>query len=1381
MIRIRWFFITLILLAASCASAQVTEGYMWEQKTCDGSVKSFTFSFKIRAATEVVVYAMDTTTTPYTSATLTSGTDYTLSVYNGRYPATGGTITTTLAYPSTTYLIITTDIALTQSGQLATGAWDPLTVQYMIDKSRAIDNEQDRRLAQTLHNPSTINPNVTTELPGLGSAGYVYRAANGVPSLKSGLTPDANLERLATNENIQDFADFEPNDAGASYPDYPAVAWLWFDYTKSWGKKLISDLGSTLLGVPTVLDGQRALDLEPGVDVQAYDPNLQAIAALNTTAHGRGLLDDANAAESRASIDAQRKLVFDVNEYGAEGDGVTGDSAAINAALAAGSGATVVFAAGTYLLDSAISVPDDVTVEFLPGAMIDLDDYNFDADNVIAGRYQIFDYTGTGVARLGTGSDYDFNFHYPDPAYPQWWGAFGDDDVDDADAIQNCLNSLGLSLAAGNTMSGRVDFGPGRFLIDHTIRINWFTTDGTAGDDFSLGGLDNLSFGGSPARWGAVNLVIQGSGARYVAGYGEDAAGGTEFEWNTTDEGPVFWVVNGRGVQFRDLAINGDSLTADTGIWLTGTTSGTRLDNLQIAECKIGVRQGCNVHWSFDPVTFSNYETAGVQAQGGMSVDMTYGTMVMMYNCTAGWSNESNQSIHTVLQLLAVNGPDTDDSYGIYLANGKMDVGELYVSEVEYGLRALGGSFTLSGRGHCEDFAPTADDAHTIKANGVGVLIVNGLDCPNDVTITDSGGYNCYAYLNGLGIAGDLTIGGAGSGSYRHSVSVDNCKVTGTLDLSTNSARLDYSQRTCNFTGELASPVTGWASCDSFSQVGCQYSSSLTDTALASDVHAGKSLYAAAGLTVANGPTSAGYVDFYDNGNNYMRQQAAASIGSNFTVTWPDAVPGSTSYLQMSTAGVLDYNTPSGAGDMEKATYDTDASGYADGNDAVPYGAGWADSNDAAPMAAVYAAILAAGGHDAVTISEELNFLLLLTGQALDFNDVAANYVLAGPTTGAAAKPTLRALVAGDIPDISGTYQTVLTNSAGLAGALSDETGSGAAVFADTPTLVTPILGTPTSGTLTNCDGTAASLTAGTATVATTVTITDNEDTAENNPLVFVAGGDLDGGDLGLESDGTTYYTPSTGVITATGFAGALTGNVTGDVSGSSGSCTGNAATATTASNLAEDGVDAITEIAAALKSGSDTTLVTGTAGSTGNLAEWDGNGDAVDSSLATADVVTGASSDTFTNKTLDADGSGNSLTNIDEDNCKDGSDLVTIGVGVVIDGGGEAISTGLYCWIQFPYNCTIKSVTLLGDQAGAIVVDIWKCSYADFDQSTHPVDGDSITSASPPTISASGVKAEDSTLTSWTTAITAGDILAFNVDSCTTIERCTLTIVVEK
>ncbi len=52
------------------------------------------------------------------------------------------------------------------------------------------------------------------------------------------------------------------------------------------------------------------------------------------------------------------------------------------------------------------------------------------------------------------------------------------------------------------------------------------------------------------------------------------------------------------------------------------------------------------------------------------------------------------------------------------------------------------------------------------------------------------------------------------------------------------------------------------------------------------------------------------------------------------------------------------------------------------------------------------------------------------------------------------------------------------------------------------------------------------------------VTVADNESTSENNAVVFLPGGDLDGGNLALESDGTFNYNPGTGLVTATGFAG---------------------------------------------------------------------------------------------------------------------------------------------------------------------------------------------------------------------------------------------------
>ena len=62
--------------------------------------------------------------------------------------------------------------------------------------------------------------------------------------------------------------------------------------------------------------------------------------------------------------------------------------------------------------------------------------------------------------------------------------------------------------------------------------------------------------------------------------------------------------------------------------------------------------------------------------------------------------------------------------------------------------------------------------------------------------------------------------------------------------------------------------------------------------------------------------------------------------------------------------------------------------------------------------------------------------------------------------------------------------------------------------------------------------------------------------------------------------------------------------------------------------------------------------------------------------------------------------------------------------------------------------------------------------TYANFP----PLDADSITASAPPTLSAEQ-KSEDATLTGWTTTFAAGDVLAFNVDSVTTVERVTLSL----
>ena len=85
--------------------------------------------------------------------------------------------------------------------------------------------------------------------------------------------------------------------------------------------------------------------------------------------------------------------------------------------------------------------------------------------------------------------------------------------------------------------------------------------------------------------------------------------------------------------------------------------------------------------------------------------------------------------------------------------------------------------------------------------------------------------------------------------------------------------------------------------------------------------------------------------------------------------------------------------------------------------------------------------------------------------------------VLTAPVLGTPASGTLANCtglpIATGVSNLGTGVATFLTtpSSANLLAALTDETGTGANVFANTPTLVTPILGTPTSGTLTSCTG----------------------------------------------------------------------------------------------------------------------------------------------------------------------------------------------------------------------------------------------------------------------------------------------------------------------
>ena len=133
-------------------------------------------------------------------------------------------------------------------------------------------------------------------------------------------------------------------------------------------------------------------------------------------------------------------------------------------------------------------------------------------------------------------------------------------------------------------------------------------------------------------------------------------------------------------------------------------------------------------------------------------------------------------------------------------------------------------------------------------------------------------------------------------------------------------------------------------------------------------------------------------------------------------------------------------------------------------------------------------------------------------------------------------------------------------------GDLGPKTASGLTFNSSTDVLSGTFSGNITGNVTGNTSGSSGSCTgnSATATTSTNVTVADESSDTTCFPLFVTAAT----GDLPPKSGSNLAFNSSSGVLTATGFAGDLTGNVTGNTSGSAGSCTGNSATATTSTNV---------------------------------------------------------------------------------------------------------------------------------------------------------------------------------------------------------------------
>lgn len=117
------------------------------------------------------------------------------------------------------------------------------------------------------------------------------------------------------------------------------------------------------------------------------------------------------------------------------------------------------------------------------------------------------------------------------------------------------------------------------------------------------------------------------------------------------------------------------------------------------------------------------------------------------------------------------------------------------------------------------------------------------------------------------------------------------------------------------------------------------------------------------------------------------------------------------------------------------------------------------------------------------------------------------------------------------------------------------------------------------------------------------------------------------------------------------------------------------------------------------------------------------------------------------------------------------------IPVNFLIDGGGTVITAGVKGRFVVDFNATIIGVTLLADQAGDIVLDLWKDTYANYE--TMSV-ADTITAAAKPTLSAA-VKSQDNVLTGWSVNVNAGDVFIVNVDSAATVTQVSMALKIRR
>jgi len=110
--------------------------------------------------------------------------------------------------------------------------------------------------------------------------------------------------------------------------------------------------------------------------------------------------------------------------------------------------------------------------------------------------------------------------------------------------------------------------------------------------------------------------------------------------------------------------------------------------------------------------------------------------------------------------------------------------------------------------------------------------------------------------------------------------------------------------------------------------------------------------------------------------------------------------------------------------------------------------------------------------------------------------------------------------------------------------------------------------------------------------------------------------------------------------------------------------------------------------------------------------------------------------------------------------------------LGVLADGQSGVIATGVLGYKVLDFPGIITGYDIVASTTGYCQFDIWKIAAG----TTLPTSANTITSTNKPTLS-SGLIISSTNLSGWTTTFAAGDIIAYNVVSASTVTKATLTL----